>query len=147
LMKVALGQHVAPAATPRDLERFRKMCVYLRRLQRKDGTWGQYPGSPPDLSATVKAYSALKIFGDSPDAPHMAAARTATLRLGGAENINTFSMFYLACLGQVSWDACPAIPPEVALLPRWFPFHLDKVAAWTRTMILPLALCTALRPV
>lgn len=147
LMKVALGQHVAPAATPRDLERFRKMCVYLRRLQRKDGTWGQYPGSPPDLSATVKAYFALKIFGDSPDAPHMAAARTATLRLGGAENINTFSMFYLACLGQVSWDACPAIPPEVALLPRWFPFHLDKVAAWTRTMILPLALCTALRPV
>src|SRR5690554_5327243 len=70
LMKVALGQHVAPAATPRDLERFRKMCVYLRRLQRKDGTWGQYPGSPPDLSATVKAYFALKIFGDSPDAPH-----------------------------------------------------------------------------
>jgi len=111
------------------------------------GGWGQFPGAPTDLSATVKAYFALKLAGDSPDAPHMAAAREAILRLGGAERINTFSMFYLACLGQVSWDACPAIPPQIAMLPRWFPFHLDKVAAWTRTMILPLALCTALRPV
>ncbi|MEC9373484.1 MAG: squalene--hopene cyclase, partial [Planctomycetota bacterium] len=85
--------------------------------------------------------------GDDPDAPHMRAARDAVIALGGAERINTFSMFYLACLGQVSWDACPAIPPEIALLPRWFPFHMDKVAAWTRTMILPLALCSALRPV
>ncbi len=147
LMKVILGQHTAPAASPRDLERFRKMCVYLRWLQREDGTWGQYPGSPPDLSATVKAYFALKIFGDDANAAHMRRGHDAIRELGGAEKINTFSMFYLACLGQVSWDACPAIPPEIALLPRWFPFHLDKVAAWTRTMILPLALCTALRPV
>jgi squalene-hopene/tetraprenyl-beta-curcumene cyclase len=147
LMKVILGQHIAPAATPSDLARFGKMCVYLRRLQRTDGSWGQYPGSPLDLSATVKAYFALKLFGDDPDVDHMRRARAIILRHGGAENINTFSMFYLACLGQVSWEACPAIPPEIALLPRWFPFHLDKVAAWTRTMILPLALCTALRPV
>lgn len=110
------------------------------------GGWGQYPGAPTDLSATVKAYFALKLAGDDVDAPHMTAARELIRRLGGAERINTFSMFYLACLGQVSWDACPLIPPQVALLPRWFPFHLDKVAAWTRTMILPLALCTALRP-
>ena len=95
----------------------------------------------------MKAYFALKLVGDDPQAPHMAAARAVILRMGGAERINTFSMFYLACLGQVGWDACPIIPPQVALLPRWFPFHLDKVAAWTRTMILPLALCTALRPV
>lgn len=147
LMKVILGQDRAPQATPRELELFRKMCVTVRRLQRDDGTWGQYPGSPTDLSATVKAYFTLKLWGDDRDAPHMVRAREAILRLGGAENINTFSMFYLACLGQVSWEACPAIPPEIALLPRWFPFHLTKVAAWTRTMILPLALCSALRPV
>lgn len=146
LMKVMLGQDAAPSATEADLALFDKLCVYLRRLQRDDGTWGQYPGSPPDISAMVKAYFALKLFGDDRDAPHMARAREAILRMGGAETINTFSMFYLAGLGQVSWDACPAIPPEVALLPRWFPFHLDKVAAWTRTMILPLAICTALRP-
>lgn len=124
-----------------------RIVNHLRLVQREDGTWGQYPGSPPDLSACVKAYLALKAFGESPQAPHMARARERILALGGAEKCNTFSTFYLACLGCVSWDACPAIPPEIVLLPRWFPFHLDKVAAWTRTMILPLAICSALRPV
>lgn len=147
LMKAILGQDAPPHASAEDQRRFAKMGVYLRMLQRDDGTWGQYPGSPPDLSACVKAYFALKLLGDQPGAPHMRRARERILALGGAEKINTFSMFYLACLGQVSWDACPAIPPEVVLLPRWSPFHLDKVAAWTRTMILPLAICTAKRPV
>src|SRR5262249_50079488 len=77
----------------------------------------------------------------------MRRARERIIALGGAEKCNTFSTFYLACLGQVSWDACPAIPPEIVLLPRWFPFHMDRMAAWTRTMILPLAICSALRPV
>jgi squalene-hopene/tetraprenyl-beta-curcumene cyclase len=148
LMKVILGQHEAPEATPEDLERFRKMLVYVRDLQQEDGTWRMYPGARSvDLSATVKAYFVLKLFGDDPDAPHMRRARERVLELGGAERINTFSNFYLACLGQVSWDACPSIPPEIAVLPRWFPFHMTKVSAWTRTMILPLAICTARRPV
>lgn len=124
-----------------------RIANHLRLVQRDDGTWGQYPGSPADVSACVKAYLALKCFGDTPDMPHMVKARERILDLGGAEKCNTFSTFYLACLGQVSWDACPAIPPEIVLLPRWSPFHMDKVAAWTRTMILPLAICSALRPV
>jgi squalene-hopene/tetraprenyl-beta-curcumene cyclase len=150
LMKWILGQEsdTEGRACRRTLER---IANHLRLTQRTTGAgaggWGQYPGSPPDLSATVKAYFALKLMGDPIAAPHMVRARDLVLRLGGAERINTFSMFYLACLGQVSWDACPAIPPQIALLPRWFPFHMDKVAAWTRTMILPLAICSALRPV
>ncbi|MDX2116509.1 MAG: squalene--hopene cyclase [Planctomycetota bacterium] len=147
LMKVILGQDQAPAATAEELGRFERLCTYVEMLQRPDGTWGQYPGSPADISATVKAYFALKLWGRDPESPAMRRARERVLAMGGAEKINTFSMFYLACLGQVSWDACPAIPPEIVLLPRWFPFHLDKVAAWTRTMILPLGLCSALRPV
>jgi len=143
LMKAILGQH----ELPEEQDRLRRIVRYLHILQRPDGTWGQYPGSPPDLSACVKAYFALKLFGHSPDAPHMRLARERILELGGADGINTFSMFYLACLGQVSWERCPAIPPEIALFPRWFPFHLTKVSAWTRTMILPLAICTARRPV
>ena len=128
-------------------ERYEGLADQLRLSQRDDGSWGQYPGSEPDVSATVKAYLSLKLMGDGRDEPHMKRARDVTLELGGAELINTFSTFYLACLGQVSWDACPAIPPEIALLPRWFPFHLDKVASWTRTLIVPLAICSALRPV
>lgn len=148
LMKLILGQEgdgqPADRGGPQYLAR---IANHLRLVQREDGTWGQYPGSPPDISACVKAYVALKAFGDSVDAPHMRKARERILAIGGAEKCNTFSTFYLACLGCVEWSACPAIPPEIVLFPRWFPFHLDKVAAWTRTMILPLALCTALRPV
>ncbi len=147
LMKMILQQDNAPAATDDQLRQFGKMCAGLRRMQRPDGTWGQYPGAPIDLSATVKAYLVLKHFGDDPNSEHMTSAREQIRAHGGAEGINTFSMFFLACLGQVSWDACPAIPPEVVLLPRWFPFHLTKVSAWTRTMILPLAICSARRPV
>ena len=145
LMKFILSQETEPGSG--EWSRLLRIANQLRLSQRPDGTWGQYPGSPADPSACVKAYFALKLMGDSPNAPHMARAREAIIARGGAEKINTFSMFYLACLGQVSWEACPAIPPQIVLLPRWFPFHLDKVAAWTRTMILPLALCSALQPV
>ncbi|MBX3385850.1 MAG: squalene--hopene cyclase [Phycisphaeraceae bacterium] len=148
LMKLILGQEGDRQPTERGGANYLQRIVnHLRLVQREDGTWGQYPGSPPDISACVKSYLALKAFGEDAEAPHMVRAREAILRLGGAERCNTFSTFYLACLGCVDWDACPAIPPEIVLFPRWFPFHMDKVAAWTRTMILPLAMCCALRPV
>ena len=146
LMKFILGQEDEPLRDGSGREKLEQIAEGLRRQQREDGTWGQYPGAAMDLSATVKGYFALKLMGDSPEAPHMQRASEAIRAAGGAEHINTFSNFYLACLGQVSWNAVPAIPPEIIFLPRWFYFHLTKVSAWTRTMILPLALVTTLRP-
>jgi len=146
LMKWILGQEREPLADGRPASTLLKIVTQLRRQQREDGGWGQYPGSAIDLSATVKAYFVLKLFGDSPEAPHMRSARACVLRLGGAERANSFSKFYLACLGQISWDAVPAIPPELVFLPKWFYFHMDKMSAWSRTMILPLALVVTLRP-
>jgi squalene-hopene/tetraprenyl-beta-curcumene cyclase len=40
----------------------------------------------------------------------------------------------------------PVMPVELMLLPRWFPFHLDKVSYWSRTVIVPLAILMALKP-
>jgi squalene-hopene/tetraprenyl-beta-curcumene cyclase len=139
LLKWILGQESDP-----DL---RKIANYLRKLQNQDGGWSLYPGGPPDPSGCVKAYFALKLMGDDPNAPHMAKARQVILKLGGAEKSNTFSRFYYACLGQISFDSCPSIPPEVVFLPQWFYFNLYNVSAWTRTMILPLGIVTTLRPV
>ncbi len=124
----------------------------LRSQQRPDGGWGQYPGGELgggkfDLSATVKAYLCLKLHGDDPEADHMRKARELVLAHGGAERVNSFSKFYLAALGQVSWKANPSIPPEIVYLPKWFYFHLDKVSAWSRTMITPLSIVTTYRPV
>ena len=99
-----------------------KMVHQLRAQQRDNGGWGQYPGSDIDLSATVKGYFCLKLFGDSPDAPHMKKARDLVHDLGGAECCNSFSNFYLACLGQISWNVVPAIPPNWCGRPSGFTF-------------------------
>jgi squalene-hopene/tetraprenyl-beta-curcumene cyclase len=128
--------------------RLPKIANFLRMQQRSsDGAWIQYPGGKPDLSATVKAYFALKLIGDSIDAPHMRKARELVLNLGGAERCNTYTKFYLAALGQMHYDSIPVIPPELVLLPKWFYFHLDKVSAWSRTMIMPLAVISSYRPI
>jgi squalene-hopene/tetraprenyl-beta-curcumene cyclase len=128
--------------------RLPKIANYLRRQQREaDGAWVQYPGAKPDLSATVKAYFALKLLGDDLNAPHMKKARELVLSLGGAEKCNTYSKFYLAALGQMHYESLPTIPPEIVLLPRWAYFHLDKVSAWSRTMIMPLAVVSSYRPI
>ena len=147
LMKWILGQERSVMADGRDgVDTLQKIVRYLRSQQRADGGWGQYPGSAIDLSATVKAYFCLKLYGDSPDAPHMSRARAVIRSMGGAEKCNSFSNFYLAALGQISWNAVPAIPPEIVWLPKWFYFHMDRLSAWSRTMILPLAIVATLQP-
>ena len=130
-----------------DPERERKIARFLRRGQRADGSWPLFPGGWGDLSATVKAYFALKLIGDHPNAPHMARARAHVLARGGAARANVFTRITLALFGQVPWRAVPTMPPEIMLLPRWFPFHLSKVSYWSRTVIAPLAVLMALKPV
>jgi len=147
LMKFILGQEDEPMADGRPgCEVLGRIADYLRSLQRDDGGWGQFPGSDVDLSATVKAYAALKLMGDAPEDEHMARARRVVLDRGGAEHCNSFTNFYLACLGQISWNAVPEIPPEIIFLPKWSYFNLSKASAWTRTMIMPLSIVSALRP-
>jgi squalene-hopene/tetraprenyl-beta-curcumene cyclase len=137
LMKFILGQE--------DDSELPLIANYLRGLQQPDGGWNMYPGGKADISGTVKGYFALKLMGDLPDAPHMVRARKLILAMGGAERCNTFTKFFFACLGQISFDACPSIPPEIVLLPKWFFFNLYNVSAWTRTMILPLGIVTTFR--
>ena len=69
-----------------------KAAEYIRRQQRPDGGWAIYPGGPPDVSASVKAYFVLKLQGDDPDAPHMAEARERILELGGVEATNSYTL-------------------------------------------------------
>src|SRR6202035_3906655 len=93
-----------------------------------------------------KAYFALKLAGDDPDAPHMQRARAAILQSGGAARANVFTRIALALFGQLPWRGVPYIPVEIMLLPRWFPFHLDKISYWSRAVVVPLLILTAMRP-
>jgi squalene-hopene/tetraprenyl-beta-curcumene cyclase len=126
--------------------RCRQLATRLRQLQQPDGGWGIYPGAPPDPSASVKAYFALKLIGDPPSAPHMVRARNRILRLGGLEAVNSFTRFSLAVHGQVSWDACPAVPPELLMLPEMSPVNLYQMSSWSRAIVVPLTILWALRP-
>ena len=121
---------------------------YLRRIQSAEhGGWPLFHAGAFDVSATVKAYFALKMIGDDLDAPHMARARTAVLAAGGAAASNVFTRIQLALYGAGSWDAVPVMPPELMLAPRWFPVHLSKTSYWARTVVVPLLVLAALRPI
>ena len=126
-----------------DEELEKKIAVYLRAHQCDHGGWPLFYGGDFDISCSVKAYFALKLAGDSPDAPHMLRARKAILEHGGAACANVFTRITLALFGEVPWRAVPFIPVEIVLLPQWFPFHLSKVSYWSRTVMIPLfILCT-----
>jgi squalene-hopene/tetraprenyl-beta-curcumene cyclase len=124
-----------------------KLCRYLLDHQLADGGWSIYPGGPAEVSASVKAYFALKIVGMSPDEPAMARARETIRALGGAQACNSFTKFYLALLGQIPYDDCPSVPPELVLLPSRLNFSLSAMSSWTRTIVVPLSIMSAFKPV
>jgi len=123
-----------------------KLAVYLREHQGKHGGWPLFYGGGFDISCSVKVYYALKLAGDSPDAPHMVKAREAILAHGGAARSNVFTRITLALFGQLPWRGVPFTPVEIMLLPRWFFFHISKVSYWSRTVMIPLSILCSLKP-
>jgi len=134
-----------------DPAREARIGRYLRRIQAEQaenagGGWPLFHGGPLDISCSVKAYLALRLIGDAPEAPHMREAREAILAAGGAERSNVFTRAALALYGIVPWRAVPVMPPEIMLLPRWFPFHISKISYWARTVLVPLTVVMERRP-
>src|SRR6266705_2300342 len=78
-------------AEPVDAELEAKIAVYLRRIQGAHGGWPLFADGDFDMSASVKAYFALKMLGDDPDAAPMRRARAAIRARGGAERSNVFT--------------------------------------------------------
>ena len=133
-----------------DLEPEREADIadYIRSTQQeKSGGWPLFYDGDMSLSATVKAYLALKLAGDKADEPHMKRAREAILAAGGAEKANVFTRYALALYGQVPWHAVPVMPVELILMPNWFPVTLNKFSYWSRTVISPLLVLAAKKPV
>jgi squalene-hopene/tetraprenyl-beta-curcumene cyclase len=125
----------------------RKAARYILGQARPDGGWSNYPGGPADLSVSVKAYFALKLAGHDPQSRAMRRARQAILDLGGAEHCHSFTKFYLALLGQFPYDNCPSVPPELMFLPRWAYINIYAMSSWTRTIVVPLSIFWAHKPV
>jgi squalene-hopene/tetraprenyl-beta-curcumene cyclase len=127
-------------------DKVRKAANYIRQKQLPEGGWAIYDGGPPEVSASAKAYFVLKLLGDAPDAPHMRRAREVIRRLGGLDATNSFTRIYLAIFGQYPWERCPAVPPEIILLPLSAPINLYEMSSWSRGIVVPLAIIWAMKP-
>ena len=124
-----------------------ELADYLRSIQEDaHGGWPLFYRGDFDMSATVKAYYALKLVGDDIDAPHMKRAREAILSRGGAETANVFTRYALALFGEVPWRAVPVMPVELMVVPRWFPVTIYRISYWSRTVVVPLLVLSALKP-
>src|SRR5579863_2620945 len=130
-----------------DAELEKKLKQGLFETQQPDGSWALFPGGAGDLSTTIEAYFALKLSemraGDEP----MMNSRRWIMSQGGIANAGTLARFYLAMMNQVAWDATPALPVEITLLPHWFPLNMYELSSWARGTLFALMLLQARKPV
>ncbi|SME96231.1 squalene--hopene cyclase [Streptomyces sp. Amel2xC10] len=131
----------------RDEATTQATALFVRGRQREDGTWATFHGGPPDLSATVEAYVALRLAGDAPDAPHMALAAAWIRDRGGIAAARVFTRIWLALFGWWKWEDLPELPPELLYFPKWFPLSIYNFGCWARQTIVPLTVVSAKRPV
>jgi len=120
---------------------------WIRSQQRADGTWATFAGGPGELSTTIEAYAALRLAGDDADEPHLKSAREFILDSGGIEASRVFTRIWLALFGEWSWDELPSMPPELVLLPSWFPLNVYDWGCWARQTVVPITVVATLRPV
>jgi len=130
-----------------DPGRQRKAVHHILRTQQPDGGWNIYYGGPSELSATIEAYFALKLAGHSPDEPHMQKARELILAKGGVEKSHVFTKINLALFGQYDWQGIPTMPVEMMFLPTGFYFNIYEFSSWTRSVIVPLMILFARKPI
>src|SRR5216683_4443866 len=129
-----------------DVETEARLKKYLLDTQSADGSWALYQGGEGYLSTTIESYFALKLTGMRAGDEPMAAARRWILSKGGIVNCGTLARFYLAAMGQITWDATAAVPVEIALCPNWFPFNIYELGSWARGTLMGLMLLQAARP-
>ncbi|KAF4406367.1 squalene--hopene cyclase, partial [Streptomyces lycii] len=131
----------------RDRATTRAAARFIRSEQSADGSWATFHGGPGDLSTTIEAYVALRLAGDAPDAPHMAAASARVRERGGVAASRVFTRVWLALFGWWPWEELPELPPEMIYLPKWFPLNIHDFGCWARQTIVPLTVVSAKRPV
>ena len=132
---------------PPTAERIRKARVAILARQQAGGGFDIYPGGPADVSASIKAYTALKLSGLSPEADPMLRLRNTILDLGGIQAGNSYVKINLSLFGLYPRASVPTVPPELVLLPGNI---LYEMSSWTRAIVVPLSIVQAVggtRPV
>jgi squalene-hopene/tetraprenyl-beta-curcumene cyclase len=120
----------------------RAVCSILAR-QAPDGGFNVYPEGPSEISASVKAYFALKVAGVPAESAEMVRLRERILALGGIQSANSYVKINLSLFGLYPREHVPAIPPEMMLLPGNF---IYQMSSWTRAIVIPLSIVHSMNP-
>ncbi len=128
---------------PPTKPRLEKACRRILSQQMADGGWWIYPDGPADVNSTVKAYTALRLCGYSPNDEPMRRARLRVLALGGLQACNSYTKINLSLFGLYPRKYVPSIPPELVLMPGGSLYMggvLYEMASWTRAIVVPLSI-------
>jgi squalene-hopene/tetraprenyl-beta-curcumene cyclase len=120
-----------------------KAVASILERQLPDGGFNIYARGPSEISATVKAYFALKLAGLEQNDPRLAGARGRILDLGGMQAANSYVKINLSLFDLYPRRDCPSIPPEIMLLPGGF---IYRMSSWTRAIVVSLAIVHAANP-
>ena len=125
------------AWAPSNRAQIDKAARSILSRQLPDGGFNIYPGGPSDVSASVKAYFALKLAGITGE--RLDALRERILALGGLQAVNSYTKINLSLFGLYPRWACPAIPPEMILWGNLI-YHMSS---WSRAILMPLSIVYA----
>jgi squalene-hopene/tetraprenyl-beta-curcumene cyclase len=127
---------------PPDRQRLGRAVESILARQLPDGGFNIYAKGPSELSASVKAYVALKLAGVPADDAAMSALKERILALGGLQAANSYVKINLSLFGLYPREFVPSIPPEIILLGRF----IYRMSAWTRAIVVPLSIVHASDP-
>ncbi len=143
LLELWLHPPVDGVWNPPTRPRIERAVRSILARQLPDGGFNICPGGPADVSATVKAYFALKVAGLDPEDPRLRSARERILKLGGLQAVNSYVKINLSLFGLYPPDHCPSVPVELILLPGKI---LYRMSSWSRAIVVPLSIIQALNP-
>src|SRR5712692_7937486 len=110
--------------------------------QLSDGGFSIYEQGPSEVSACIKAYTALKLAGLAQDDPSLSRLRQRILDLGGLQSANSYVKINLSLFGLYPREHTPSVPPEIALMGKL----IYEMSSWTRAIVTPLSILHAMNP-
>ena len=140
LLLAFLGEEQTPLAT--------KCAEYLVEKQTAAGGWTQYPGGEIDISGSVKAYFALKLTGHDPLEPNTCSGPARRFWPPAAPTRSTASRGSIwRCWGRFPTTHARPCRRRSCCCRSGSRSTCTRSAAWSRTIIVPLSIMSAFRPV
>jgi squalene-hopene/tetraprenyl-beta-curcumene cyclase len=142
LLELWLHPPAGPAWNPPTRARIDRAVRSILDRQLADGGFNIYARGPSEISASVKAYFALKVAGLAVDDPNLDRLRRRILELGGIQAANSYTKINLSLFNLFPRRHVPSVPPEIMLLGNL----VYEMSSWSRAIVIPLAIVQALNP-